>query len=183
MKFVFTEKKIEVPADVKAYAEKKISKLDKYFKTEPEAFVTFSFIRGRYGAEVTLHGGSMFFRVSESTGDMFATIDSSVATIERQIHKNKTRLQKLLRQGAFDQDAADAGVFNIHENEAEDDFKIIKTKRFNIKPMTPEEAILQMNLLGHEFFAFRNAEDEESFAVVYRRKNGGYGLIEDKELV
>lgn len=181
MKFVFTEKKIQIPDDVKSYAEKKIGKLDKYFKNEAEAFVTFSLIRGRYVAEVTVHGGNMYFRVTESTGDMYASIDSAVATIDRQIQKNKTRLSKKLRQGVFDK--GESPVFEQNtfpDTEEEEEFEIVRTKRFLIKPMTPVEAILQMNLLGHEFFIFRNAESsDESIAIVYRRKSGGYGMIEE----
>lgn len=181
MKFVYTEKKIQVPADVKAYAEKKIGKLDKYFRSEAEAFITFSYIRGRYTAEVTLHGGNTYFRVKESTGDIYAAIDSAVATIERQIGKNKTRLEKRLRQGAFDDSAANEVSVAVDETVEGDDeeFQIVRSKRFPIKPMTVEEAILQMNLLSHEFFVFKNADMEESFSVVYRRKDGGYGLISD----
>lgn len=178
MKFVYTEKRIDVPVEIKQYAEKKIGKLDKYFRNEAECFITFSFNRGRYSSEVTVHGGSMYFRVSENSPDLRATIDSAVASIERQIHKNKTRLAKKLRSGSIDQIASTGeGIYGI-ETEPEESFELIRTKRFSVKPITPEEAILQMNLLGHEFFVFKNAEDEESFAVVYKRKDGGYGLIE-----
>ena len=173
MKFTFTEKRIEASDDLKAYAEKKIGKIDRLFKNESEAFVTFSTERGRYRAEVTLKNNGMFYRVSELTSDMFASIDSAVGSIERQIRKNKTRLEKRLREGAFEREvrpAYDAG-------DETDAFEVIRTKRFPIKPMTTEEAILQMNLLEHAFFAFKNQEDDDAFSVVYRRKNGGYGLI------
>ena len=173
MKFTFTEKRIEASDDLKAYAEKKIGKIDRLFKNESEAFVTFSTERGRYRAEVTLKNNGMFYRVSELTSDMFASIDSAVGSIERQIRKNKTRLEKRLREGAFEREVRpvyDAG------DEA-DTFEVIRTKRFPIKPMTTEEAILQMNLLEHAFCAFKNQEDDDAFSVVYRRKNGGYGLI------
>jgi len=177
MRFTFTEKKIQVSADLRAYAEKKIGKLDRFFRTESDAFVTFSTERSRHIAEVTIRNNGMFYRVSEATGDMFASIDSAVASIERQIRKNKTRLEKRLREGALVTNDP-APVVNDVEDEEEQDFDIVRVKRFAIKPMTVEEAILQMNLLGHEFFAFRNQEDEEAFAIVYRRKSGGYGLIE-----
>jgi putative sigma-54 modulation protein len=172
MKFTFTEKRIEASDDLKAYAEKKVGKIDRLFKSESEAFVTFSTERGRYRAEVTLKNNGMFYRVSELTGDMFASIDSAVASIERQIRKNKTRLEKRLREGAFERE-----VRPFDAAEEVDAFEVIRTKRFPIKPMTTEEAILQMNLLEHEFFAFKNQEDDDAFSVVYRRKNGGYGLI------
>lgn len=179
MRFTFTEKKVQVSDDLRAYAEKKINKLEKYFKAESDAYVTFSMERGRHIAEVTVKNNGMFFRVKESTGDMYASIDSAVASIERQIRKNKTRLEKKLREGAFDKEIAQAVS---SEPEAEDDdFTIIRTKKFNMKPMSPEEAILQMNLLGHSFFAFKNQNADENFAIVYKRKNGGYGMIESGE--
>ncbi|MCF0121513.1 MAG: HPF/RaiA family ribosome-associated protein, partial [Oscillospiraceae bacterium] len=120
------------------------------------------------------------YRVSEATSDMYASVDSAVAAIERQIRKNKTRLEKRLREGAFDREYKPE-FSPVTEEPEEGDFKIIRTKKFAIKPMTPEEAILQMNLLEHEFFAFKNQEDDERFAVVYKRKSGGYGLIESDE--
>jgi putative sigma-54 modulation protein len=104
---------------------------------------------------------------------MFASIDSACAAIERQVRKNKTRLEKKLRDGAFERTSQPVP----EDDEEEPEFNIVREKRFSIKPMTPEEAILQMDLLGHEFFAFRNEQEEDTFAIVYRRKNGGYGLI------
>jgi len=173
MKFTFTDKKLEISDTLRKYAEKKVGKIDRLFRTESEAFVTFSRERGRYTVEVTLSNNGMFFRVSETTSDMFASIDAACASIERQIRKYKTRLDKKLKSGPLD--------WNEHgftyEPEEEDEFRIVRTKRFSIKPMTPEEAILQMNLLEHEFYAFLNSEEEDAFAVVYRRKSGGYGLI------
>lgn len=173
MKFTFTEKRMDATPAMKEYAEKKISKIDKYFKTDSEAFVTFSTERGRYIAEVTIKNNGMFYRVKEVTSDMCASIDSAVASIERQIRKNKTRLEKRLRTDAFERE------IQIAPEEVEDEFKIVRNKRFVIQPMSVEEAILQMNLLDHEFYAFRNAEEGDAFAVVYQRKDGGYGLILD----
>ena len=176
MKFHFIEKKLQIDPEVKSYAEKKVSKLDKFFRLESEATVAFSTERGRCRAEVTLKNNGMFYRASELTGDMYASIDSACALIERQIRKNKTRLEKKLRDGALEREIKPEYIV-AGEAEDVDDFKIVRTKRFSIKPMTPEEAILQMNLLEHEFFAFLNMEDSDSFSVVYKRKNGGYGLI------
>lgn len=173
MTYTFTGKKFEVTDELRAYAEKKIGKIDRLFRHESEAFVTFSSERGRYRAEVTLRNNGMFYRVSEVTSDMFASIDSACAAIERQVRKNKTRLEKKLRDGAFERVTEYVPV----EEEEEPEFNIVREKRFSIKPMTPEEAILQMDLLGHEFFAFRNEEEDGVFAIVYLRKNGGYGLI------
>ena len=177
MRFTFAEKKIQVSEDVRQYAEKKLGKLDRFFKAEGDASVTFSMERGRFAAEVTIRNNGMIYRVSELTGDMYASIDSAAASIERQIRKNKTRLEKKLRDGAFEREIK-APVYVPDDEEPEQDFKVIRTKRFSIKPMTAEEAILQMNLLNHEWFVFKNQDDEGKFAVVYKRKHGGYGLVE-----
>ena len=110
-------------------------------------------------------------------------MDSGVAAIERQIRRNKTRLEKQLREGALEKDAAAASVsFTVPEDEPADEFKIVRSKRFSIKPMSAEEAILQMNLLGHEFFVFRNMDADDAIAVVYKRRQGDYGLICDDGL-
>ena len=176
MKFHFIEKKLQIDPEVKSYAEKKVGKLDKFFKQESETSITFSTERGRCRAEVTLNNNGMFYRASELTGDMHSSIDSACALIERQIRKNKTRLEKKLREGSLDQGWTPEYTA-AEETDEPDDFKIVRTKHFSLKPMTPEEAILQMNLLEHEFFAFLNVNDVDSFSVVYKRKNGGYGLI------
>ena len=179
MKFTFTEKKMDSSEDLRAYSEKKIGKLDRFFKSEAEAFVTFSIERGRFRAEITIKNGGLFYRASELTQDMYASVDSGVAAIERQIRRNKTRLEKRLREGAMERDVVPAYAAAAEEDEAADEFKIVRSKRFSIKPMGVQEAILQMNLLGHEFFVFRNMDAEDAISVVYERKNGGYGLICD----
>ena len=179
MKFTFTEKKVQVSDDVRAYAERKIGKLDRFFKIESEAFVTFEIERGRHKAEVTINNNGMFYRVSEVTSDMYASIDSAVAAIESQFRKNKARLERRLRDGALEREVKPS--VSYASSDEEEEFRIIRTKRFPIKPMTAEEAILQMNLLDHEFFVFRNQDDREMFSVVYKRKNGGYGLIESSD--
>ncbi|MGI6578109.1 MAG: ribosome hibernation-promoting factor, HPF/YfiA family [Eubacteriales bacterium] len=176
MKFTFNAKKVEVSEDLMEYARKKISKLDRYFKKDSNAHIVFSTERGRETVEITIHHGSMIFRTRQTTHDFYACIDLGVEVLVRQIHKNKTRLEKRLRKGAFDR-ATSTGV-NGHQDVEEETYNIVRTKRFAIKPITPEEAILQMNMLGHEFFVFKDQTNEDSFAVVYRRNDGGYGLIE-----
>ncbi|MBS7402732.1 MAG: ribosome hibernation-promoting factor, HPF/YfiA family [Oscillospiraceae bacterium] len=176
MKFTITEKKIQVSDEIKEYAERKVSKIDRFFRGDAEAFITFSSERGRYKAEVTIENNGTFYRVSEVTSDMHASIDSACASIERQIRKNKTRLEKRLREGAFDKDP-EASFLPEPE---EDSFDIVRTKHFPIKPMTVDEAILQMNLLEHTFFAFKNQNEHDAFSIVYRRRDGGYGLISDE---
>ncbi len=176
MKFTIIGKKMEPETALRAYAEKKIGKLDRFFKQDSDAFVTFSMERGRCRAEVTLKNNGIFYRVSELTGDMYASVDSAVARIENQIRRNKTRLEKRLRDGALDRDVKPQ---YLEDNAEEEEFRIVRNKRFMISPMSVEEAILQMNLLEHAFFAFRDAGQNDAFSVVYRRKNGGYGLISD----
>ncbi len=177
MKFTFTEKKMDSSEELRAYAERKIGKLDRFFRSESNAYVTFSIERGRYLAEITIQNNGLFYRASEITNDMYASVDSGVAAIERQIRKNKTRLEKRLREGALEREIVPAYAPAEEEDE---EFNIVRSKRFSIKPMSPEEAILQMNLLEHEFFVFRNDEEDGAISVVYRRKNGGYGLICDE---
>jgi len=177
MKFTFTEKKIQITDELREYAEKKIGKLDRFFKTDSEAFITLAAERGRFIAEVTIKNNGIFYRVADTTNDVFASIDSAVAAIERQIRKNKTRLGKRLRAGAFERDKEPV-IQHDALDEDEQEFKIVRTKEFPVKPMTPEEAVLQMNLLEHEFFVFKNQDRGDAFSIVYKRKQGDYGLIE-----
>ena len=179
MKFQYSEKKVKLPGNVHAYAEKKVMKLARFFEEDAEALVVFSVEKDRNKVELTVHGAGTWFRASESTSDMFASIDSAVSTIERQIRKNKTRLARRLKKDAFSRTVQEETSF-VPET-AEDDLSITKVKSFYFKPMTREEAVLQMNLLEHDFFAFRDEDNGGSFAVVYRRKDGGYGLIDDAQ--
>jgi len=179
MKFQFSEKKVKLPGNVHAYAEKKVMKLARYFEEDAEALVVFSVEKNRNKVELTVHGAGTWFRASESTSDMFASIDAAVGTIEGQIRKNKTRLARRLRQDAFARTVEETSF--APEPEEEDDLSIVRVKSFYFKPMTREEAVLQMNLLEHNFFAFRDEDKGGAFAVVYRRNDGGYGLIEDTE--
>lgn len=177
MKFQYSEKKIKLPEKVHDYAEKKVTKLARFFEEDAEALITFSVEKNRNRAELTVHGAGTWFRANESTSDMFASIDAAVSTIEGQIRKNKTRLARRLRQDAFSRSAAEEETSFVPDTM--DDLSIVKSKSFYFRPMTREEAVLQMNLLGHNFFAFRDEDNCGSFAVVYRREDGGYGLIDD----
>ena len=178
MKFQYSEKKVKLPANVHAYAEKKVMKLARYFEEDAEALVVFSVEKNRNKVELTVHGAGTWFRASESTSDMFASIDAAGGTIEGQIRKNKTRLARRLRQDAFTRTVEET---SFAAEEPEEDLSIVRIKKFYMKPMTREEAVLQMNLLEHNFFAFRDQDNGGSFAVVYRRNDGGYGLIDDTE--
>ena len=181
MKFVFTDKKVNIPNYIHNYAEKKVGKLDRYFKEDATAAITFSIEKDRNQVEVTIRSSGTIFRVSESSSDMRASIDAAVASLERQFRKNKSRLEKRLRQGAFERTIDEAEVASfVPDGPEEGEYRIVRTKTFPIKPMTQEEAILQMNLLGHSFFAFRNEDADGSFAMVYRRNDGDYGIIEDE---
>lgn len=178
MKFQYSEKKVRLPDNVHAYAEKKVMKLARFFEEDAEALIVFSVEKNRNKAELTVHGAGTWFRATESTSDMFASIDAAVATIEGQIRKNKTRLAKRLKQGAFSRTVQEETSF---APDAEEKLDIVKVKKFSFKAMTREEAVLQMTLLEHNFFAFRDEDNGGSFAVVYRRNDGGYGLIDDAE--
>ena len=176
MKYAFTCKKVTLNNSIKEYAEKKINKLQRYFREEDTtAYVTFSVEKEHLcSVEVTIRGGGTLLRAQTEApdGDMRGAIDAAVGYIERQILKNKTRLAKRLRSEGFPPPAP-ADDFEVTE---EKEFNIVRTKRFAVKPMSTEEAILQMNLLDHTFFVFRNSADD-SLCIVYCRKNGGYGLI------
>ena len=176
MKFQFSEKKVKLPGNVHAYAEKKVMKLARYFEEDAEALIVFSVEKNRNNVELTVRGAGTIFRAKESTSDMFASIDAAIGTIEGQIRKNKTRLARRLRQDAFVR-SADETSFVAEEKE--EDLSIVRVKQFYFKPMTREEAVLQMNLLEHNFFAFRDEDNGGCFAVVYKRNDGGYGLIDD----
>ena len=152
MKFQYTEKKVSLPTAVHAYAEKKVTKLDRFFDRDAEVLVAFSVEKNSNKVEITINAAGTYFRASESTSDMYASIDAAVSTIERQIRKNKTRLAKRLRQDAFVREPEVVSSF-VPEEPEEGEFCIIKTKRFAMKPMRREEAIRQMNLLEPDFFA------------------------------
>ena len=178
MKFQYSEKRVKLPGNVHQYAEKKVMKLARFFDEDAEALITFSVEKNRNIVELTVHGAGTWFRAKESTSDMFASIDAAIGTIEGQIRKNKTRLARRLKQDAFVRTAEETSF--VPEME-EEDLSIMRIKKFPIKPMRREEAVLQMNLLGHTFFAFRDEDNGGAFAVVYKRNDGGYGLIEDAE--
>ena len=176
MKFQFSEKKVKLPGNVHAYAEKKVMKLARFFEEDAEALIVFSVEKNRNNVELTVRGAGTIFRAKESTSDMFASIDAAIGSIENQIRRNKTRLAKRLRKDAFVRSADET---SFAAEPAEDELNIVRKKSFYFKPMTREEAVMQMNLLGHNFFAFRDEDNGGTFAVVYKREDGGYGLIDD----
>ena len=175
MKVTIIGRQMNVWEEMKATIGDKLAKLEKYFGDEAEATVTLSSKRNQKSLEITITAYGTIFR-SETEDDTFRNaLDRSIYSIERQIRKNKTRLSKKIRSGAFDN-----GIFDTGEDYEEDKEFNIRTKSFYFKPMSVEEAVMQMNLLDHEFFVFRDAETEE-VCVVYKRRDGDYGLIVPSE--
>lgn len=179
MKFTIIARKFDLTDKVREYVEKKLGKLDKFFKDESEARVVLGTIKDNDYIEATIYAGGMIYRAEESDKEILAAIDTLVDVIERQIRKNKTRLAKKIKKEAVFEPQLISGE-NYTGGEETDAFDIVKVKRFQVKPMSPEEAILQMNLLGHTFFVFKNMETNE-MNVVYRRNDGRYALIESVE--
>jgi len=173
----YVGKNVEVTDALKDVTAKKLSRLDKYFPKDIEGNVTFSTQRNRKIIEVTINLPGTIIRAEESSDDMYAAIDKAVDVLERQIRKHKTRLQRRYLNGETIR-FENVAPLSIEEDEAEDEKpRIIRRKRFELKPMSAEEAILQMDLLGHNFFIYQDAESDE-IAIVYKRKDGNYGLIE-----
>lgn len=175
MKYTVKGKNVSVSDAMLEKAKKKIDKFAKFFKSdyEAEAILTFKVEKGRNIFEATIHAPGALIRAEESSDDMYASIDLVEEKLERQLRKHKTRLGKKIRQDQLVQEN-----FNIEEPVyEEEDYDVVKTKRFPLKPMNIDEAILQMSLLGHSFFVFINSESEK-VNVVYKRKDGRYGLIE-----
>ncbi len=179
MKFNIIGRKIHVTDKIKDYVEKKIGKLDKFFKDESEARVVLGTIKDNEYIEASIYAGGMIYRAEVVDSDVLAAIDKFVDIIERQIRKNKTRLEKKIKREATLDDILISGA-NYTEGEDVGEFKVVRRKRFQVKPMSEEEAILQMNLLGHSFYVFLNQETEET-NIVYKRKDGNYAIIESIE--
>lgn len=175
MKIILSGKNIEIGDSLRKQADKKIRKIEKYFKPNVDAQVTLSTEGYRHIVEVTIPFDGVVIRAEESTDDMYTSLDRVIEKLEKQIHKHRTKLEKKLKEGAFkfDGEAFVSGAVQAEESKG----RIIRNKRFVIKPMTEEEALTQMDLLGHSFFVFLNAETNE-VNVLYKRKDGNYGLIE-----
>ena len=172
MKFIIVGRNIEVTPGLRAAVEEKIGKLDKYFNPDTEVHVTLSVEKERQKIEVTIPVKGSIIRSEQVSNDMYVSIDLVEEVIERQLRKYKTKIVNQQQAGG-----------NFQKEFVEDEFledeevKIIRTKKFGIKPMYPEDACVQMELLGHNFYVFRNAETDE-VNVVYKRKGNTYGLIE-----
>ena len=175
MKFIIIGKNIEVTDGLKAAVEEKIGKLEKYFNPETEIHVTLSVEKDRQKIEVTIPVKGSIIRSEQVSNDMYVSIDLVEEIIERQLKKYKTKLVDR-QQGAnfFKQDYVEKDFMD------EEEIKIIRSKKFDIKPMYPEDACVQMELLGHGFYVFVNAETD-LVNVVYKRKGNTYGLIEPED--
>ena len=172
---------LEVTAALRDYVDKKLGRLERYFDTPltNDVQVTLSVNKDKHNVEVTIPMPGVLLRAEEKNQDMYASIDLVIDKLERQIRKHKTKVnRKFVRDGSlrnlFSEDSGSA-VSTYHEEE--DELEVVRTKRFTMKPMDVEEAILQMNLIGHSFFVFANM-DTNQINVVYRRDDGRYGLIE-----
>lgn len=172
MKIIVSGKNMEVTSALKNVVEKKLLKLDRYFNPEVQVNATLSVQRNRQIIEVTIPFNGVILRAEEANEDMYTSIDIVLDKLERQIRKQKTKLERRLHD-----DSLRFKYIPEYENASKEEAQIVKTKRFAIKPMSVEEAVLQMELLGHSFFVYKNAESEE-VNVVYKRKDGNFGLIE-----
>lgn len=173
MQIVVRGKNVEVTPALRDYAEKKVGKIERFFNIPLTAQVTMQVQRDRHIVEVQVPLNGMLLRGEEASGDMYSSLDLVVEKLEKQIDKFKTRLGRRLRAA----EAGEAQAISEAETAEEREYQVVRTKRFLVKPMGVDEAILQMNLLGHDFFVFANSETDR-INVVYRRKDGNYGLID-----
>lgn len=171
MKITITGRKVTLKDAFKEKVEKKLGKFEKFFEEDAQAHVTVSLEGDRQTVEITIKNKGMFYRSEETTKDMLFSLDNAADNMLHQITRNKSRLEKRLKAGAFEDMPENAG------KEPETEFEVVKYKTFTVKPMNVEEAILQMNLIGHEFFTFLN-DQTNTVNVVYRRREGGYGVLE-----
>jgi len=173
MRIVVSGKNFDVTNALRERVEKKLSKFERYFGPDTEAHATLSVEKNRHIIEVTIPFNGVILRGEEATADMYTSIDNVVDKLERQMRRQKTKLERRIKDGNIKFE----NLVSPAEDEEDEEIKIVKTKRFAMKPMPVEEAVLQMELLGHNFFVFSNADTEE-VNVVYKRKDGNYGLIE-----
>ncbi len=175
MKYSIIGRKVNLRDNFKERVYKKLGKFEKIFSEDAEAFVTVTLEKNRQTVEVMIRDNSMLYRAESTAMEMNDALDAVVDILGGQIRKNKTKLSKKLRPESvelfFAEDEGDS------EEPDEEEYAVVRTKTFFVKPLSVEEAILQMNMLGHEFFMFRNASSNE-INVVYRRKDGNYGLLE-----
>ena len=173
MRIKITARNIELTEGLKTAVESKLSKLEKYFTPDTDAYVTLSVEKERQKVEVTIPMKGNYIRSEQVSNDIYVSIDLVEEVLERQLKKYRTKIVTKQQNAAsvFKQEFIDAN------DEDDEEIKIIRSKKFDMKPMYPEDACVQMELLGHDFYVFINAETEE-VNVVYKRKGNTYGLIE-----
>jgi len=171
MRFTISGKNLEVTDSMRKAVTEKLGKLERYFTPETNVIVTMSVEKERQKIEVTIPLKGNVIRSEQVSNDMYVSIDLVEEVIERQVRKYKQKLVDRHQEGSFKQE------FLEDDTEVVDDIQIVRTKQFDIKPMYPEDACVQMELLGHSFYVFLNAESDQ-VNVVYKRKGGTYGLIE-----
>ena len=171
MKINVVGKKVTLRNNFKEMAERKLQKFDRIFDEDAEATVTATVDRNSQTVEITIRQRGMIYRSEDTANEMNVALDNAISAMGRQIRRNKTRREKA-RKFSPGVDLAEDYYFD----EPDEDLDVVRTKRFTVEVMTPEEAILQMNMMGHSFFLFRDDESGE-INVVYRRKNGDYGLL------
>ncbi|MEO3947300.1 ribosome-associated translation inhibitor RaiA [Gorillibacterium sp. CAU 1737] len=179
MKYTIRGANLELTEALKDYVQKKLNRLERYFEAPPtsDVSVTLSVVRDLQNVEVTIPLPGVLLRAEVKGNDMYASIDLVTEKLERQIRKHKTKANRKIRQvSGMRTFKEEANIPQMHEEDEE--FELVRTKRFTLKPMNVDEAILQMNLVGHSFFVFSNADASEEVNVVYRRNDGTYGLIE-----
>lgn len=180
MKTTIIARKMDVPRDLEELFKKKLGKYEKFFRDDAEAHVVMSKRKNMEIIELTIMSAGTIFRSEQENSTFNNAFDCAMDAIERQIRKNKTRLEKRLREGAFSRKPNDSMDGISEEEISEEPEMAVRVKTFNFKPMSTEEAILQMNLLGHEFFVYENDTTGE-VNVVYKRHDGGYGMIAPEE--
>ena len=177
MIITITGRKVNLRDNFKNLAQKKLSRFDRIFDENATAKVVVTVERNRQTVEITINSNGVIYRAESTDLEMNDALDHVISALGRQIRKNKTRLNKRIHSAALDQYVQE---YVNAEAEPEEAYEIVRTKHFPVKPLSPEEAILQMNLLEHQFFMFRNEQTGE-INVVYRRKDGSYGLLEPEE--
>lgn len=176
MKVTVISKNIDLTPALKEMVEKKMKKLDKYFEPSVEARATLSVQRKRQIVEVTIPFNGVILRVEEATDDMYKSIDISQEKLERQIRKQRTKLSR--RNSGNSLRYAELAPLEFKDNhEEEKESKVVRTKTFGVKPMSEDEAMLQLEMLGHSFFVYQDANTNK-VNVMYKRKDGDYGLLE-----
>lgn len=172
MKITYTARKVTLKDNFKDRVEKKLAKFDKLFSNDASANVVVTLEKNRQTVEITIRDNSMIYRAESTMSEMNDALDKVIDILMRQIRKNKTRLEKKIKSGSIED------FFNQSDiDEAEEDYKIVRKKQVFVKPITVDEAILEMNMVNHNFFMFINAETD-SVNIVYKRADGNYGLLE-----